>query len=253
MKSTIKDFINVLGNPGLEYLLYRLNTEYKITSNEKQLTTDKKIDSIVSDNILPTTSIVCMQYGFASVLNYLPSVPQDVTILPVKTAFLEDMQSPGIVDNVVVDLSDFSFNETTKTWKKIYPSVKSTKMIVDKKTASKRKIDTVAESARARYITPGSGQAITYQEKVKEAIDYVTYDQPDNMHNYPFIAAEAKVTGKSLIEIAKNILTKSSAWMNANVKIEEIRLKGKIDIESANNLNTIENVLKETIIQLRNI
>lgn len=104
---------------------------------------------------------------------------------------------------------------------------------------AKAEVDRVAERARLRYVTSGSGQAMTYAEKSDEAADYVAAGYPADLSSYPFLQAEVNATGKLASTAADDILAQKSAWIIVGAAIEEARLLGKKNIDAASTENDI--------------
>jgi len=119
--------------------------------------------------------------------------------------------------------------------------------LTQKRTDAKANIDRAAEQARLRFITWGTGQAMTYSEKSDEAADFVAAGYPADVSSYPFIQAEMNALGETATEVADRILAKKSAWITAGAAIEEIRLKGKNDIDDAMDEAEILSVRDTTI------
>lgn len=105
------------------------------------------------------------------------------------------------------------------------------------KDDAKKSIDDSAETARLRYITGGSGQALTYEQKGEEAADYVAAGYPamGSPPEYPFVNADAIAYGITHTEAADQIITLKSFWTMAGVQIEQHRLSGKVAVEAAVN------------------
>lgn len=115
---------------------------------------------------------------------------------------------------------------------------------------AKDSIDLASEQARKRHITPGSGQAMTYMEKVDEAIDYVAANYPADLTSYPMIQAEVNATGKTPNQAADDIIAIRTAWISISAQIEEIRLKAKIDVMAATDNASVQTIADNAISQL---
>lgn len=109
----------------------------------------------------------------------------------------------------------------------------------DLQTAAKQEVDNAAETARQRYITPGAGQSMAYQEKSDEATDYAAANYPADLTSYPFIQAEVNATGKTAQQAADDIIAQRSAWVAKGAAIEELRIKAKQDIDAATDESSI--------------
>ncbi|NVM42738.1 hypothetical protein HWX16_20710 [Ochrobactrum intermedium] len=100
------------------------------------------------------------------------------------------------------------------------------------KSALKVGIDAAAEAERLKYITPGHGQAMTYQQKVAEAQAYkaATTPQPSD---YPILSSEIGITAETIDEVADVVLAAFAQWQQIGAMVESIRLGAKRDIDAA--------------------
>lgn len=101
------------------------------------------------------------------------------------------------------------------------------------------RIDRTAEDIRLRYITPGSGQALTYDRKRREAAAAIVDPAPD-ADKYPVLAAsigiEVPSTGNLKTDfdaIANIVLAREEQWAGIAYHVELRRLGGKRAIEAA--------------------
>lgn len=106
------------------------------------------------------------------------------------------------------------------------------------KVAAAQRIDADAEAARLRYITGGSGQAMTYQQKAAEAAAALAATDPDPA-DYPLIVAEIGITAPTLLEVATVIDGAYQQWRVVGAAIEALRLGGKAAVAAA---MTVEDV-----------
>jgi len=83
--------------------------------------------------------------------------------------------------------------------------------------------DRKAEAERSRYITPGNGQAMTYEAKHQEALG----------GGGPLLRAEAEALDMTVAEVAASVLTARAQWEEAGARIEAARLKAKKQIRQA--------------------
>lgn len=100
------------------------------------------------------------------------------------------------------------------------------------KAELKARLDRAAEAERLKYITPGNGQAMTYQQKAAEASACLADPAPDPA-SYPLLAAEIGITGASLIDVATVINGQYQAWQIIGAAIEAARLGGKKAVAEA--------------------
>lgn len=96
----------------------------------------------------------------------------------------------------------------------------------------KTRLDAAAETERLKYITPGAGQAMTYQQKATEAAACLADTDPDPA-DYPLLAAEIGITGATLAEVAQAVHDAHQTWRVIGAQIEAARLGGKAAIDAA--------------------
>lgn len=110
------------------------------------------------------------------------------------------------------------------------------------KAAALQKIDTDAEAARMLFITPGEGQAWTYQRKEREAETFMADANP-NPADYPVLAACIPGDGADLAAVAQTVLTARDAWLQVGATIEGIRRAAKTQVEAAGDAPAIQIIL----------
>nr|WP_282188626.1 hypothetical protein [Brucella tritici] len=115
---------------------------------------------------------------------------------------------------------------------KLWPAVETAPNLATVKTALKAKIDADAEIERLKYITPGNGQAMTYQQKVTEAQAFKAAASPVEA-DYPILSSEVGITAETLGEVADTVLAAFAQWQQIGAAIESIRLGAKRDIDAA--------------------
>lgn len=101
-----------------------------------------------------------------------------------------------------------------------------------------QRIDSAAEAERQRYITPGSGQSMVYQEKIAEALEWDLAGAPEAgsegfAANYPLIAAEIGVNGATAEEVVMLWRAMRLQWRAIAAAIEAVRLNAKAAIAAA--------------------
>lgn len=102
--------------------------------------------------------------------------------------------------------------------------------LVGLKVALKSDIDAAAEAERSRYITPGSGQALTYQAKAAEAARFIEHA---GIGDYPLLSAEVGVTGETLQQVAQIVINLHAQWQIVGGLIERARLAAKAAVDAA--------------------
>ncbi|KAA9370917.1 hypothetical protein [Ochrobactrum quorumnocens] len=105
------------------------------------------------------------------------------------------------------------------------------------KQSMKLAIDAEAEIERPKYITPGDGQAMTYQQKVAEAQAFRAASNPQ-ASDYPILSSEVGITADTLAEVTEIVLAAFAQWQQIGAMIEAIRLGAKRDIDAADDAAT---------------
>ena len=98
-------------------------------------------------------------------------------------------------------------------------------------------VNEAAEALRGRFLTAGSGQAMTYLRKEDEAR---RFDPEADAADYPFLAAEAASTGATLVDTAALVLAQANAWATLGAAIEAYRRGLIVAIEAAQNIETLD-------------
>lgn len=116
------------------------------------------------------------------------------------------------------------------------------------KAGARRLIDRTAEHRRLIHITPGSGQALVYLEKRREAEAALAAlanagGQPIDPAQFPLLAAELGITASGLEAVAEAVLAAAKSWTQAAASIEGTRLKAKRDVDAAKGAAEIDAVL----------
>lgn len=121
------------------------------------------------------------------------------------------------------------------------------------KENGKLQIDNVAGNARTRYITSAPGQEMTYLEKSEEAADYAAAGYPADTTNYPFVAADATAYSITPQQAADQILAQRAVWITAGAQIEQVRLNGKNQVNTATTQQDVQLIVETTISALNAI
>ena len=98
---------------------------------------------------------------------------------------------------------------------------------------------TAAEGERLKYITPGAGQSMTYQQKMEE-VRALAQDVDPDAANYPLLSAEIGITAPSLAEVATVVLAAFHLWQQVGAAIEGTRLGAKAAIDAAETVEAAE-------------
>lgn len=103
------------------------------------------------------------------------------------------------------------------------------------RAAMAARIDAEAEQVRQLFLTPGSGQAMTYAKKEWEARAWAV----DNATPTPFLSAEAPARGMTVAVLAAEVLALSDAWVAVGSAIEGVRMGAKTAVAAAPTLGGI--------------
>lgn len=118
--------------------------------------------------------------------------------------------------------------------------------LADMKKEASAFIDKAAEEQRLRWVTPGAGQAMTYQAKAQEAADclaLVNAQLQIDPLKFPFLAAEVGVSGQTITEVAAIVDMVHKRWAVLAAGIERVRLSAKSAIADAPSQAGIQSVL----------
>lgn len=104
----------------------------------------------------------------------------------------------------------------------------------------KAMIDADAETARARYLTPGVGMAMTYTEKKDQAVAVLAMGEAaanalaaHGAAEFPTLSASVPIEAPSLYAAAQIVIAKYEAWAAISRGIELTRLAAKKAISDA--------------------
>lgn len=103
------------------------------------------------------------------------------------------------------------------------------------RAASTSQIDAMAEAIRMSFLTPGAGQAMTYQRKEAEARAWIN----DQQTATPFLDAEAAARDVTLADLAAEVVRLADAWTATGATIEGARMGAKAAVARAETLGAI--------------
>lgn len=113
------------------------------------------------------------------------------------------------------------------------------------KAQYKQRIDEQAEKQRAKYLTPILGQEYVYAAKLKEAQTFLNGQNRD-MIDFPFLSAEAVITGWTSKMVAQNIVDRSLETNRRVAAIEAVRQSFKSRIDACENkIRLLDEILNE--------
>lgn len=129
------------------------------------------------------------------------------------------------------------------------PTLYEAPALVSVQASAMTQIDMQAEAMRLRYITAGSGQAMTYNEKLAEArlilVSQATQDAANAMDTatlqatYPMIAACIGIDGATASAVATTVQASWAAWAQIGGKIEKKRRDAKAAIGAATTVEAV--------------
>jgi len=124
-------------------------------------------------------------------------------------------------------------------WTPYTPPVPDPPTLDEVKAAMLRLVDDQAELCRLKYITPGAGQALTYDRKRREAWQAIDDPSP-TVEKYPVLSAsigiEVADTGNAKTDfdaISTLVISMEQAWAALARVIEGKRLGAKAGITTA--------------------
>lgn len=101
------------------------------------------------------------------------------------------------------------------------------------RSAARLRIEAAAEAQRMKYLTAGSGKALTYEAKRTEAERYAADPDPQAA-SYPFAAAEATVRNTTIAAVIAVWAANIALWAaNLGPAIEAAEQKAKLDVDVA--------------------
>lgn len=109
------------------------------------------------------------------------------------------------------------------------------------KSNLKGTIDSAAEIERRKYITAGSGQAMTYMQKADGAARYLAAVDPVAV-DYPLLSAEVGITAPTVVEVATIVNAAFAQWQQIGSAIEAARLGTKAAIDAADTVEDAQSV-----------
>ncbi|KPP88744.1 MAG: hypothetical protein HLUCCO07_11975 [Rhodobacteraceae bacterium HLUCCO07] len=104
-------------------------------------------------------------------------------------------------------------------------------------------INTAIGKMRQAHITALPGQEMIYTAKEAEAKAYLAEDpEPEDLDDYPFLAAEVGVTAETPYQLAQIWLYMASEWRTVGPQLENLRLALIGDAEAATTPEEVDQV-----------
>lgn len=152
-------------------------------------------------------------------------LPEDVTLF---AAIYPELASQCLYNNGELTWPDSLNGDMVVALDARYSGLALSRLKLDMKL----RIDAAAEDERLKYITPGNGQAMTYQQKVAEAQAFKEATNP-KAADYPLLSSEVGITAETLGAVADIVLAAFVQWQQIGAAIEVIRLGAKRDVDAA--------------------
>lgn len=116
------------------------------------------------------------------------------------------------------------------------------------KTSLKTRVAQDAEAHRLKYITAGSGKAMTYIEKHAQAVSVRdlgeaaanALTEQDRISQFPTLAASVGVEANTLWDCAQIVIARYEDWALLSYQIERTELSGKRAIDDAPDVASAE-------------
>ncbi len=119
------------------------------------------------------------------------------------------------------------------------PRLSLSKNIAALRLAATTAIDIAAEQERGKYLTLGSGQAMVYDQKRREAEEFIANPEISE-GEIPHLVAEAAKNGVPKFDQAVIYLTMRQQWLTISPIIETKRLAAKAAVMAAQTPAEIE-------------
>lgn len=112
------------------------------------------------------------------------------------------------------------------------------------RTWARARISEAAENLRLFYITPGSGKAMVYTEKAKEAQTVQDHLVPATLDpdDFPMLQSEIAVQGGDLESAAATIAARAAEWRQIAKAIEVLEGAAKRDVLASGSSKEIEDL-----------
>lgn len=145
-----------------------------------------------------------------------------------------------------LEVPDELFEEIVALDLSIPPPAVTGEDLASIKQSASEMVDKSAEEQRLRWITGGAGQAMTYQAKTQEAMDFLAAharNEEVDPNRYPFLSAEIGISGKTLLDVANVVDFTHRQWAVLAAAIERIRLSSKSAITKAKSEAAVQAIL----------
>lgn len=119
--------------------------------------------------------------------------------------------------------------------------------VMGEKIRLSKQVDADAEAKRQKYLTPGAGMAMTYQEKHAQAraVDALgqtaanALTEAEREEQFPTLSASVGIEGATLWDCAQLVIQKYEQFADLSRVIERTRLQGKKAISDASDVASV--------------
>jgi hypothetical protein len=126
-------------------------------------------------------------------------------------------------------------------------SVSSFSSVDAAKQHARAEIDAASERARLRYISPGAGQALEYQQAQRDAEALMAGE----IASSPYLQADVDAgIAQDQAEAAQVVIQTAAAWAVAGAQIRSVRLAAKASVDTAATTAEALSVMRSAISQL---
>jgi len=94
----------------------------------------------------------------------------------------------------------------------------------------KSQIDASADAFCLQFVTPGTTQAMRYQQKLAEAKAWVP---GANIDDFAMLKAECLATGQQVEDLVSSVLAKAAEWLYIGAAVEGARMAAKASVDAA--------------------
>jgi hypothetical protein len=123
----------------------------------------------------------------------------------------------------------------------------STPTLDQVKATYKKRVDDDAERIRNVYVTPGTGMALTYQEKKDQALAVIALGEQaanalanDGESEFPTLAASVGTEAETLFAAAQLVIQRYETFAALSYHIERTRLSAKKSISEASDAASVK-------------
>lgn len=182
---------------------------------------------IEDGNVVETfATLPALKAAFPAVVFLSPLTPEDLA--PHDILMIEDGPEPQLAPGERTLAGEPALVDGACIRPRIVVPV-TPERLIEHEQALHRAVDQAAGAFRLNFITDAPGQPQTYAEKEREALAYAA----DPAGIYPFLAAEADATGRTIAQVATEVAGTAQAWRMLGAAIEGTRIGAKRAVTAA--------------------